>query len=676
MDIKNLTDSQLNQAIDNRWNSSSDLWQIVNRVYKYNTALYDMEFTDQTRVPDYIKALAWQRPKVRSNRVFTNTEAVINAIIANPPVPNILPARNTETSQTLAARQEKFFLRKYQDRNVKEKLRKAFRNLYFGRLMTLKVFWNANINDFDVTVIDPRRIRIYKKATCEQESEFIIEEVEDTLAGMLTKFPEKTKEIMEKFGLTDLASVSLETREVTYREAWIGDCVIWQYQDLILKKQYNPYWDWDGLMMTPDEEEQMKQLGDNPEAKRQFMMNIKLAQSDRMMAGKEETDMEEEDSSESESEDSTDSESEDSTNSESDSEMEDEYESEFEEDDYRKGFGEYSEKMKRAYFYNHFDRPRKPYIFGTILNNEQCPIGRTDFISEAAPLQESVDRRKRQFDENAEMMNGITKVDSTVMSKQDAQKLRYETTGIIYGKGVKDGVSREVGQPLPMFIYQDMQDSRAEIDNIMAASSAFRGEREGEETKAGRLALIEQSFLRLNELVQLGDYICQELFNWFYHLAKIRYTEEHYAKQLGKEGALEVIGIMQDDFEDGTEVTVIPGKMLPEDKRFRFERAQADVQKGIISPIDYFKESGYENPYQLARNAVEYQLNPSKAVGLSNEEVAGMVPTPPTPPAPPEMGMTGMEGMGGMEGITPPPTEMPFGSENMALGQPQPPMAL
>ena len=188
--------------------------------------------------------------------------------------------------------------------------------------------------------------------------------------------------------------------------------------------------------------------------------------------------------------------------------------------------------------------------------------------------------------------------------------------------------------------------------------------------------MIEQSFLRLNELVQLGDYICQELFNWFYHLAKIRYTEEHYAKQLGKEGALEVIGIMQDDFEDGTEVTVIPGKMLPEDKRFRFERAQADVQKGIISPIDYFKESGYENPYQLARNAVEYQLNPSKAVGLSNEEVAGMVPTPPTPPAPPEMGMTGMEGMGGMEGITPPPTEMPFGSENMALGQPQPPMAL
>jgi hypothetical protein len=28
----------------------------------------------------------------------------------------------------------------------------------------------------------------------------------------------------------------------------------------------------------------------------------------------------------------------------------------------------------------------------------------------------------------------------------------------------------------------------------MAASSAFRGEREGQETKAGRLALIQQSY--------------------------------------------------------------------------------------------------------------------------------------------------------------------------------------
>ena len=39
---------------------------------------------------------------------------------------------------------------------------------------------------------------------------------------------------------------------------------------------------------------------------------------------------------------------------------------------------------------------------------------------------------------------------------------------------------------------------------------------EGQETRGGRLALIDQSFLRLNEFVQVVDYLNNELFNWFY----------------------------------------------------------------------------------------------------------------------------------------------------------------
>jgi hypothetical protein len=199
---------------------------------------------------------------------------------------------------------------------------------------------------------------------------------------------------------------------------------------------------------------------------------------------------------------------------------------------------------------------------------------------------------------------------------------------------VVNGVAREMGDPLPNFVYEDMVDSRSEIDNVMAASSAFRGEREGQETKAGRLALIEQSMLNLNELVQVVDYVCYELFNWFYQLAKVRYTEHHYAKSMGEAGALEVIDLMQDDFEDGTEVRIIGGKTLPEDKQFRFEQAQADVQAGILSPVDYFQAAGYESPQEKAKNAVAFRLNPAAAVGFTPEEMAVYAPAPsPEPPS-------------------------------------------
>jgi hypothetical protein len=50
-------------------------------------------------------------------------------------------------------------------------------------------------------------------------------------------------------------------------------------------------------------------------------------------------------------------------------------------------------------------------------------------ITQAAPLQENIDETKRDITHNAELVNGIIKVDSTVMDKADAQRLKFETEG-------------------------------------------------------------------------------------------------------------------------------------------------------------------------------------------------------------------------------------------------------
>jgi hypothetical protein len=175
-------------------------------------------------------------------------------------------------------------------------------------------------------------------------------------------------------------------------------------------------------------------------------------------------------------------------------------------------------------------------------------------------------------------------------------------------------------------VLENLRDSRNEIDDIMAASSAFKGVREGQETKGGRLALIEQSFLRLNEFVQVIDYVNYEIFNWMYQLAKVRYTEHHYAKTMGKEMASETLTLVQDDFEEGSEVRVIGGKTLPEDRQFKYEQAQTDMERGILSPKDYFEVAGYDNPDDKAKNRVVYDLNKPLAVGITSEELQQIAP--------------------------------------------------
>lgn len=575
IDIHSLDDTQKSQLVEARWASSTEVWDIIDKTYKQNTAIY-------ANKADWLQSLPEKRRKyaVQANRIFVNMEAVINSLIANPPGVNILPARDGEQAQDFARKLESYFRKKYTDLNVKEVLRMGLRNLYFARLLVIKPFWNPVINDFDFRAIDPRKIRVGKYARKEPDTEFAIEEIEDNLCAVIDKFPKKKEELMQKYGMKDEAQLCIKNPDVKYKEAWIHDCVIFKLDNIILDTIKNPYWDWDGMLITEEEEGQMNELEGQP--RRDYMQNIKLQQDSRQMS------------------------SVDGAPDQTDPEM-----------------GDMSSEQTeyKSYLFNYFDNPRKPYIFATIFNNENTPIGRTDMITLSAELQRGIDKRKMDIDENAELANGILKVDATVMSKQDAQRIRFETRGIIWGKGVKDGVTRETGQALPEMVFNDMIDSRSEIDNIMAATSAFRGEREGQETKAGRLALIQQSYLRLNELVQVVDYVSKEMFDWGMQLAKTRYTEYHYAKWMGKEGAREVIELIQDDFESGSEVTIIAGKTLPVDDEFKFEQAQNDVKEGFISPADYLEIAKYDNAKELAQNAVLYKQNPAMAVGLSPEEM-------------------------------------------------------
>jgi len=575
-----MKDDQLIKLIENRWASSASIWDEIQKVTEANTKIYkgDCAWWNNARIPP-------TRPKVNSSRVFTNTEAVINALIANPPRPNVLPGRISPSAKELSSILEGYLNISYDKLNTKEVLRQGLRDLFLSRLIVLKPYWNHKTNDFDVKRVDPKKVRFSVKAKNEIESEFAIEEIDSTVAQLIAMFPDKEKDILSVTNL-DAEQLLLQNPSCVYKEAWIGNDLFIKYKDLILYKGRNPYFDWDGLIATRDEMVTLE-ADDGVEYKDKIksMKNAKLSDIGQLEEGMEDKTIQE----------------------------------------YRKTDKEVSYE---AYLFNYFDIPRKPYIFASVLGNENRPIGMTSFIEQATSLQEMVDRTVYQIFLNSEMVNGITKVDSglTNLSKSDAQTLRYDANGVIFGKGVINGVGREFGQGLPSFIFSALEDYRKEIDNIMAASSAFRGEREGTETKAGRLALVEQSYQRLNELVQVVDYVSRELFGWWMQLMKVKYTEKHMVKQVGSDDALKIIEISQDDLEDGIEVRIIPGKTLPEDKNFRYQRAQTDVAAGYISPLKYLEEAGYQDPKQVAKEAFEFAQNPSGTLGIEQ-----------APPQQPEM---------------------------------------
>lgn len=624
INIEKLSDDEKAKLIEARWTSSSEVWDVVSKVYKHNTAVYENR-ADWLQYIPYVR----QKFRVQANRIFVNMEAVINSLIANPPGFTMFPAGKSEYAKEFARTLESYFRKKYLDLNIKETVRKGLRNLYFARLLVIKPFWNPAINDFDYRSIDPRNLRVGKYASKEQNTEFAIEEIEDNLCAVIERFPTKKDDLMKKYGITDDTQLYIKNPDVKYKEAWIQDYVIFKLENIILGTIKNPYWDWEGILITDDEEKQINEL--EGKARRDFIQNIKTQQESRKPQIP--------------------------TTPEADKGILakgiDAVKSIFAPKPEEIAPAEPQGPTYKPYLFNYFENPRKPYIFATIFNNENTPIGRTDMIGLSAELQKGIDKRKMDIDENCELANGILKVDASVMGKSDAQRIRFETKGIIWGKGVKDGVTRETGTNLPQMVFDDMQDSRSEIDNIMAASSAFRGERQGQETKAGRLALIQQSYLRLNELVQVVDYVSKEIFDWGMQLAKCRYTEYHSVDMENRQGDIETIELIQDDIQTGNKVTIIAGKTLPVDDEFKFEQAQNDVLQGFISPPDYLEIAQYENSKELSKNAVLYKQNPMAAVGIDSgsmpvphqpgtptpEQIASIAPTTPPPipvqPTPP-----------------------------------------
>lgn len=625
IDITKLDTTQQTALVDNRWLSSNELWDKIKKIYEANTAVYENR-ADWLQFIPYVR----QKYRVQANRIFVNTESVINSLIANPPGLNMLPARPGMDAQDFARKLESYFRKKYNDLNLKEIIRKGLRNLYFSRLVVIKVFWNPTINDFDYRAIDSRNVRIGKYATKEQDTEFVIEEIEDNLCAVIDRFPDKSKDLMEKYGFTDENELYIKNPDVKYKEAWINDEVIFKLDNIILDVIKNPYWDWEGILVTDQEEQQLSSQEEGAlegDQRRQLIQQIKLQQDQRK------SEFAQQSAAPSESDAPSDAALAPVTDGQEQPQAQSPVANAPESNPNQQAnpaippaSSEQAPVQYKQYFFNYFESPRKPYIFATVFNNENTPIGRTDMITLASELQRGIDKRKMDIDENCELANGVLKVDASVMGKADAQRIRFETKGVIWGKGVKDGVTRETGTNLPQMVFEDMQDSRSEIDNIMAASSAFRGERQGQETKAGRLALVQQSYLRLNELVQVVDYLHKEIFDWGMQMIKTRYTEYHNAEIVNKEGDREVIELIQDDIEVGNKVTIIAGKSLPVDNEWKFEQAQNDVKEGYISPVDYLQIAQYDNAKEMSKNAVMYHMSPISAVGLTQEEIQKIPP--------------------------------------------------
>jgi len=264
---------------------------------------------------------------------------------------------------------------------------------------------------------------------------------------------------------------------------------------------------------------------------------------------------------------------------------------------------------------NHFNSPKKPYVFLSIFNLGLHPHDDTNLIQQNLPLQDLVNKRLTQIDKNADNTNGGVAVSGDAFTEEQASKVsktrRKGGTLWIPNGDVNAAVKDLPATPLPGFVYESLTDYRSEIRNIFGTRGSSPQGTISEKTVGGKQIIKGQDGDRIGGgistyLEQFSD----KVFNWFVQLMYVYYDEPHTAVILGREQAKEYITLVNSEFVSKLIVGVKEGSMIPHDPQSKRDEALTLWQQKGIDPITFFDRLEFPNPRESAKQLYMWLSDP------------------------------------------------------------------
>ena len=217
---------------------------------------------------------------------------------------------------------------------------------------------------------------------------------------------------------------------------------------------------------------------------------------------------------------------------------------------------------------NFFDAPQKPYVIKSLFETEESIIGDTDYVQQMISVQNNINIRKRQIENiSGRVANPNLLIDSDVMSEEEARQITNEEGQIIYGKDAASGTKIRYEEPgnVPQYLFQDLEFSRREFDNIWGVHSTTRGEREGRETLGGRQLLKEADLGRIDLLARQLERAIDEIGEYWTQMIKMFYNDKRAFTLMGDEGVRFIQGFSSSKVGK-VRPMVKPGSTLKEDE--------------------------------------------------------------------------------------------------------------
>lgn len=269
-------------------------------------------------------------------------------------------------------------------------------------------------------------------------------------------------------------------------------------------------------------------------------------------------------------------------------------------------YDEYSKDTEGNLVYNNFfDRPMKPYIFFNHINSGRFLIDDTSLTEQARSQQEILYKRGLQIVENADMANSGTVFNSQMIKPEDVAKLIGDPDEKVMVDGdVTRAAMRLPQNLLPEYVLRDKYDARNEIDNIFGTNAPLRGENSQAKTLGQEIIAQRSNMSRMQTLANSLETGAGKLYRGLTQMMKVFWDEPTMVKYAGRDGYTLHMEFSGDKIEDGMQVSVKAGSLLPRDEVA--ERNETTQLAKMLDPLSLAEGLGKKNPHEFAKRVIYY----------------------------------------------------------------------
>jgi len=233
------TDDELVQIFSEWLKESQSYHDELLKKQKVSEEYYLGNQTDKDQIPAH-------NSDTVINRIFETTETLVPMVTAASDDFLVTPGSESGTSVKRAEKLMKVLKKKWSELEMQRKKEDVVRDLIVLRFGVMKWYWNTDKDDIDVKVIDPRLIMIPKLRLDPHDLPYKMEILEMTREEVEKYFPGEKDNLTYTESKIDTAQRGAYKKTARVYEVWTSEICAFFANNRLLKKEANPYYDFEG----------------------------------------------------------------------------------------------------------------------------------------------------------------------------------------------------------------------------------------------------------------------------------------------------------------------------------------------------------------------------------------------------------------------------------------------